>query len=217
MTRVAARLLLAVALLLAGGLAWTAGGIERQSAEALRLVASLRFAEAIEAYDELERSVGLAASVPLYGDARLAEARARRAVARYWLADYGALGVGPGDGDQDEAVDAEVLLSAANAAYRAAGAGAVDQRVLEAYARVLEGSPGHADAAFNYELVARRRADTRKDDAGGPGQAPTIHGVPGAPPKGADMGQFKVVIPKRGEERQEDPEAGAGRTRTRRG
>ena len=44
----------------------------------------------------------------------------------------------------------------------------------------------------------------------------TIHGRPGAPPKESDLAQFKIVIPKRTEER-EDPNAGKGDVKTRKG
>ena len=46
---------------------------------------------------------------------------------------------------------------------------------------------------------------------------PTLHGFPGAPPKGTDMSQFKIVIPKRGEERKDNPEAGKGGAKVRKG
>src|SRR5215467_3708157 len=89
------------------------------------------------------------------------------------------------------------------------------------------------DAAFNYEFairaretLARNRApaapkkDTRvaakavDDDLPA---GPTIHGRPGGPPPATDMNQFKIVIPKRGEERKDAPDAGKGGQKIRKG
>jgi len=46
---------------------------------------------------------------------------------------------------------------------------------------------------------------------------PTLHGRPGAPPAAVDMNQFKIVIPKRGEERKDAPDAGKGGQKIRKG
>ena len=46
---------------------------------------------------------------------------------------------------------------------------------------------------------------------------PTLHGKPGAPPPAIDMNQFKIVIPKRGEERKDAPDAGKGGQKIRKG
>jgi len=92
------------------------------------------------------------------------------------------------------------------------------------------------DASYNYEFVvrlrdtlARSRTPPARADAGRNAQqlardatrdlpsGPTLHGFPGAPPKGTDMSQFKIVIPKRGEERKDNPEAGKGGAKVRKG
>jgi len=89
------------------------------------------------------------------------------------------------------------------------------------------------DAAFNYEYAIRTREaltksrqpaaakkDTRiaaksiEDDLPA---GPTIHGRPGGPPPATDMNQFKIVIPKRGEERKDAPDAGKGGQKIRKG
>src|SRR6478735_10406572 len=108
--------------------------------------------------------------------------------------------------------------------------------VVKSYAEVLK-SPacgagdracdGRAvDAAFNYEYAIRARdvlakqrgpagkgapklAAARADEGDLPA-GPTLHGKPGAPPAAVDMNQFKIVIPKRGEERKDAPDAGKG-------
>jgi hypothetical protein len=94
-----------------------------------------------------------------------------------------------------------------------------------------------ADASFNYEYavrardtLAKSRTASAKAEAGRNAQrlaagdmtrdlpaGPTLHGNPGAPPKGTDMSQFKIVIPKRGEERKDNPEAGKGGAKVRKG
>src|SRR5712671_7098170 len=88
------------------------------------------------------------------------------------------------------------------------------------------------DAAFNYEYAIRTRDTLAK--ARGPAAksaaktaakadesdlpaGPTLHGRPGAPPAAVDMNQFKIVIPKRGEERKDAPDAGKGGQKIRKG
>ena len=88
------------------------------------------------------------------------------------------------------------------------------------------------DAAFNYEFAIRTRdamakaknapvktaakAAPKADDTDLPA-GPTLHGKPGAPPAAVDMNQFKIVIPKRGEERKDAPDAGKGGQKIRKG
>jgi hypothetical protein len=88
------------------------------------------------------------------------------------------------------------------------------------------------DAAFNYEyairtrdMLAKARGPAAKsaaklavktDDSDLP-SGPTLHGKPGAPPAAVDMNQFKIVIPKRGEERKDAPDAGKGGQKIRKG
>ncbi len=93
------------------------------------------------------------------------------------------------------------------------------------------------DAADNYEYAIRAREAAAKAKPGAsPGNAaaravlkamddpnadlpsgPTLHGKPGGPPPAVDMNQFKIVIPKRGEERKEAPDAGKGGAKVRKG
>jgi hypothetical protein len=88
------------------------------------------------------------------------------------------------------------------------------------------------DAAYNYEYAIRTRealakartapaktaakAAAKTDDTDLPA-GPTLHGKPGAPPAAVDMNQFKIVIPKRGEERKDAPDAGKGGQKIRKG
>jgi hypothetical protein len=91
------------------------------------------------------------------------------------------------------------------------------------------------DAAYNYEYairareaLARGRAAAGKnaaaraalkagDDETDLPSGPTLHGRPGGPPPATEMSQFKIVIPKRGEERKDAPDAGKGGQKIRKG
>jgi hypothetical protein len=80
-----------------------------------------------------------------------------------------------------------------------------------------------ADAAYNYELATRMRTTLERARPGAkpepkPESAPsTIHGRQGGPPKNADVNEFRVVIPKRSDERDQNPEGGQGQQRIRKG
>ena len=88
------------------------------------------------------------------------------------------------------------------------------------------GNPGIdilADAAFNYELATRMRSTLERAR---PGAKPapkaetapsTIHGLQGGPPKSTNMNEFRIVIPKRSDERDQNPEGGQGQQRIRKG
>jgi hypothetical protein len=113
--------------------------------------------------------------------------------------------------------------------------------VVKSYAEVLKapacGAGDHAcdsrgnDAAFNYEYAIRTRDQLAKQKGPAAKAAktapkgdetdlpagPTVHGKPGAPPAAVDMNQFKIVIPKRGEERKDAPDAGKGGQKIRKG
>jgi len=138
--------------------------------------------------------------------------------------------------------DPELLLLGANAEFRASQH-ASDRgetlrrldRAVKTYGDVLR-TQSTPDVAYNYEYVVRlretaargrqaplRSGDTRMaqktaaEAASDLPTGPTLHGYPGGPPKGTDMSQFKIVIPKRGEERKDNPEAGKGGAKVRKG
>ena len=79
------------------------------------------------------------------------------------------------------------------------------------------------DAAYNYEFVARLRDTLNKPRPGAAATLPvadpllTLHGHMGGPPKNVEMSKFKVMIPKQGDERQENQDAGKSSARQRRG
>ena len=95
---------------------------------------------------------------------------------------------------------------------------------------MVRASPGNETAAWNYEFVSRVRASFAQSKqpvfpepatgglVGDLPAGPTLHGLPGAPPEGADMKQFKVVVPMRPDERKQLPQgASEGEQRKRRG
>jgi hypothetical protein len=119
--------------------------------------------------------------------------------------------------------------------------------VVKTYGEVLKAEAGGCgtatdacetramDAAYNYEYTIRaREAMVRGRGPVGAGKAaahaaikvdeeadlpagPTLHGHPGGPPPATEMNQFKIVIPKRGEERKDAPDAGKGGQKIRKG
>jgi hypothetical protein len=119
--------------------------------------------------------------------------------------------------------------------------------VVKAYADVLKAPASACDAgpqvckaraqdaAYNYELAIRLRdaaakakptprgttaraatTATAPDESDLPA-GPTLHGKPGGPPPAVDMNEFKMVIPKSGEERKGAPDAGKGGAKVRKG
>jgi hypothetical protein len=252
---------IAVLLALAGGGLWMAGQSERRLAAVHQQIATLRYGDVTNEDDEGDTTLGLARQLPRVGDALAADMRDERAVAQYWRSEYAAVEPKRDTSGTLTDTDPQLLLLAANAAFRARQR-AVDRadmlrrmdRVVKTYADVLKtaacgsltAAPGtppsrcealQADASYNYEYVvrlrdtlARSRTAAAKAEAGRTAQrlatsnptrdlpsGPTLHGYPGAPPKGTDMSQFKIVIPKRGEERKDNPEAGKGGAKVRKG
>jgi len=134
--------------------------------------------------------------------------------------------------------DPEVMFTAANAAYRLArqrgGVGAEAAArldpVLEAYDAVLKAAPGHPDAAWNYEFVARARdavARTRPAPRGrkapetpgveDPSPARSVHGMPGAPPPEVKAEDFETIAPMDFGDREAQPEPTPGSRLKRKG
>jgi hypothetical protein len=164
------------------------------------------------------------------------ESGARRATVDYWLGRYDAL-LSVLDRD-NAAEDPEVLLTAANAAYRAArrdgSVGAEAARrldpVLQAYANVLRAAPRHPDAAYNLEYVAWLRdqvARMQATSASGPRPAsltdtdlpggPTVHGLPGSMPPEVKGERFEILRPKDIGERESESGQAPGRPMRRKG
>ncbi|MGB7219138.1 MAG: hypothetical protein WBD07_10055 [Vicinamibacterales bacterium] len=228
-----------VALLLAaaGGISWLLGAAERRVAQAHQALATMQYATVADTAGELEDSLRLVGIVPRTGSGMTAAVREDRSTAEYWLARYDALAARRDASGAVVERDPNVLLVSANAAYRALDVNLADRQTLvrsldgivKSYAEVLKSgaAAGNEDAAYNYEFLVRQRdqmarargpvAPAKADLTGTTGTHPSIHGRQGAPPKGVDMSRFRIMIPKRSDERQENLEPGKGDTKGRRG
>jgi hypothetical protein len=226
-----------VALLLAaaGGVCWVLGAAERRVADAHQALATMRYATVADRAGELEQSLQLIAPVPRVGGGLTTAVNEDRSTAEYWLARYNALATQHDAAGAVVERDPAVLLVATNAAYRALDINLADRQglvrsldvIIKSYAEVLKSSAGQEDAAYNYEFLVRQRdqiarargpvATPKADLTGTTGTHPSIHGHLGAPPKGVEMSRFKIMIPKRSEERKENIEAGKGEAKGRKG
>ena len=239
MKSVVVPLVAAIVLALAGTGFWLAGQTETRLADAHKRLATLQYGEASAASDEVEQALGLERRLPVVGPQSEVDVRDLRAEAQYWRTDYASLAPQRDAAGTLVETNPALQLVSANAAFRT-GQQAADRldavrrldAVVKTYADVVRNSGGQADAAYNYELAVRAR-DTlakpraaaskaaskpqpRADDSDLPA-GPTLHGKPGGPPPAVNMNQFKIVIPKRGEERNDAPDAGKGGTKIRKG
>jgi len=239
MKSVVVPLVVAIVLALAGTGFWLAGQTETRLADAHKQLATLQYGEASAASDEVEQTFGLERRLPVVGPQSEVDVRDLRAEAQYWRTDYASLAPQRDAAGTLIETNPALQLVSANAAFRT-GQQAADRldavrrldAVVKTYADVLRNSGGQADAAYNYELAVRARDTLAKpraaaskaaskpqppaDDSDLP-MGPTLHGKPGGPPPAVNMNQFKIVIPKRGEERNDAPDAGKGGTKIRKG
>lgn len=230
---------LAVVLAVAGAGFWTMGKSEQRLADAHKELVMLQYADASSESDAVVADPPLVHRVGGLGANEIVDARHVKSTADYWQASYASLEPKRDAGGSISETDPEVLLLAANASFRASQS-ETDRNltlrkldsVVKTYAEVLKNAPADADAAYNYEYAIRLR-DTLAKARPGPltrtaaksaeehdsdlPAGPTLHGHAGGPPAKADMAQFKIVIPKRGEERKDDPQAGKGGVKVRKG
>jgi hypothetical protein len=219
------RALAAVMLVAAAWLSWSEARLATRVADARQQMATLQFA--ID--DSLAPSASVSDYLPGSTGPLSANIRRIRATVNYWIGGY--------DNVMDarsQELDADILLTAANAAFRASqrNAAAPQQEqvqqldgVLQAYAAVLKASPRHADASYNYEYVSRARDAVASRVAGKAQPAPaaavraragdlpdgnTIHGIPGGPPPEAKTEEFQVIAPMEYGDREAQPEATPG-------
>lgn len=205
------RLVVAVVLAVAAWFTWAEADAAERRADAKQRIVTLQYAE-------VEPDVDAVTS----------------ATVAYWLGQYGNV-VGETDAS---AADAEVLRTAANAAFRdsqrdpGTGAAAVQRLdgVLQAYASALKASPRDVEAAYNYEYVARVRDQVARSQgkvkltpapvaarAGDLPAGPTIHGKPGMPPAEEKMEDLEILSPMEYGDREAQPEATPGAKRERKG
>jgi len=241
MKSILAPLVIGIVLALAGAAFWIAGQTEKRLADVHHELATLQYDTATTDAEEVQGELGAARRVPQIGEQAESDVRDTRATASYWRGGYSDIQPQKDANGTVTETDPHILLLAANAAFRGAQ---TDDRitalrrldtVVKNYADVLRNSPGNIDAAYNYEYAVRVRDTLAKprppaqaknakaqpkpaaDVAGDLPSGPTLHGRPGGPPPATDMAQFKIVIPKRGEERKDNPEAGKGGVKVRKG
>lgn len=223
-----------VALLIVGGVALTAGLIDRRLAIAEEDMAVLDFVDPQQAYAELETDLE---RVPFVSAAPLGEIHRRRAMLQYWQRDYTDLLSVARTLNEEEGsdVDPEIRVLAANALYRVAQQGPQDRPTLlknldaaiRAYNEALRAGSEQPDVAYNYELAVRLRdeigagkrkvlssAQTTEEQTD-----PNMHGDPGEPPKDMKVEQFQIRIPMDPKEIKQSQEqaAGTGAARRKRG
>jgi hypothetical protein len=222
---VVARLLMAATLFAAAWLSWSEARLTARVADARQQMATLQF--------QIDDSLTPAASLSDYttgdGASLSDDIRRIRAQVAYWLGGYDDVAV-----EQSEVVDPELLLTAANAAFRSSQRSTAAPQpeqvqrldgVLQAYAAVLKAAPRHVEAAYNYEYVSRVRDQVASRVAGktppkpaSPARAQsgdlpagnTIHGLPGGPPPEAKTEEFQVIAPMEYGDREAQPQATPG-------
>lgn len=227
-------LIVALLLLGAGTALVRAGQLERRVTDAHKFLLTMKYDAPAEEYDRIERSVGYVSSLP-WVSSLTADVREQRAISKYWQADYPSLERETTPSGEATFQNADLLLLTANAAYRSIDFDdpqAVQrlEGVLGQYAEVLKREPGQFDAAYNYQFVARThdalasmrtaRPPAKAQKSVAAARQPstqTIHGRRGAPPVGMRMNEFKVIVPQRSDERKEQPEAGKGGPKIRKG
>ena len=219
------RMLLAGVLFAAAWLSWSEARLVARVADARQEMATLQF----QIDDSLTPSASLSDYLPGEAGSLSDDIRRIRARVTYWLGSYDEV-----IEERSEEVDPELLLTTANAAFRASrrGPAAPQQEqvqrldgVLQAYAAVLKAAPRHVEASYNYEYVSRVRDQIASRVPGKTTAAPavalrprsgdlpdgnTIHGRPGGPPPDAKTEEFQVIAPMEYGDREAQPEATPG-------
>jgi hypothetical protein len=233
-----AGLLVAVLLFAAGAVCWSQAQATRRLAGAHQRLATLHY----DLDDEPEGMETILSRLPWPAGTVRDDVQRHRAIVTYWLSRYDSLTDTISGTGNPAPTDPALLFVAANAAFRASAPQSVDRRsaverldsVIQAYADVLRKDPTYADAAFNYEFVARlrdviaktppgraardRRAAPKAEDVSVDlPSGPTVHGRPGGPPEGTAMSDFKTITPMRYDEREEQTDPGRGNKIRRRG
>lgn len=222
------RLLIAVALAAAAWLSRSESQLATHVGDIKQSLATLDLSSAADGDVSSSLSRALPGVRGLIDDAQVAKARTA-----YWRGRYDEVAEDTTAGESD----AEILLAAANAAYRdsqrdpGAGPAAIQKLdgVLQAYTAALKASTRSFNAAYNYEYVARVRDQAARSqgkglkasapavDAGDLPSGSTIHGTPGAPPPDAKMEDLQMIAPMEYGDREAQPQPTPGGKRERKG
>ena len=209
----------ALVLVVLGGICLGASRLDREMVGAQQVLLTSDYDAADASLQVVERYYRYASRLPWVGDGPLNDVRARRAAAKYWQRQYGALA--PADRTDPVAdVEADNLplqMIVADSVYRDGQTRAKDRatllRVLDAsiaaYRTVLSnawrsGDASYGDAAaYNYEFVVRLRGEVLKGRRGLPPPADDrTLGTEGKPEDPAFENEFKKYIPLEKEERE---------------
>jgi hypothetical protein len=225
---------LALLLFILAAVAWTEAGLSGQMADAHEHLATLRYDAA-----GLERPASVLGRLSPSGI--LTDADRFNVDVQYWRKQYGQLVPMTTATGTERIKDARRLFVAANAAFRQSQPDRGNPKdviakldgVLLAYADVLRADSTFADAAFNYEYVARLRDTLSRgkplpqappvpedDDARRNIElpnGPTPHGSPGESPNKEEAVKIKVITPLRSDEREDAQQAGSGSKPKRKG
>jgi hypothetical protein len=228
-------LVLAVVLLGTGLASWSLGQAQTRIAEVERQVATMEYDTVSATPAAPPGALAAAIPVPGFGDEITRAVENGRATAGYWMGRYDGLGFERDAGGAQIEKNPRLLLLAANAAFRSSQLDRVDRNtavdrldaVVRNYGDVLKTNPPGdvlAEAAFNYEFATRMRTALERARPGTTPAAareaapvPGIHGRAGGPPADSDPNEFKVVVPKRSDERDQNPEGGEGQEKIRKG
>jgi len=239
MKTVTVRIVLAVVLFVVGAACWSEAQLTRRVAEAHRRLATLHY----DGDDDIGNAGRLWNRLPWPAGSSEGDVQRHRATVSYWLSRYDSLTDRSLATGARALTDPQMLLMAANASWRAVPPPATDPRataarldaVSQAYADVLRRGQSAADAAFNYEFVSSvrdalakatlsKRQPVKGKTVEKPEHAsvdlpagPTVHGRPGGPPEGTDMGDFQTISPMRYDEREEQADPGDGKAIKRKG
>ncbi len=232
-------LVAAVVLAIVGAAFWLTGVADRRVTDVHLELATLQYSSAGIDGDEVAQSLGLEQHVPIMGARSAAELRDVTAMAKYWQSDYPSIAPEKDESGVVTEKDPAILLLEANAAFRASQTETDRGEAIRGldlaiknYADLLKTNGQQPDIAFNYEYALRLRTTLAKARPTAPLKPPvraeanresdlpagtTLHGRPGGPPEKGDMSQFRIVIPKSGDERRENPDADHGGAKVKKG
>ncbi len=222
------------ALLLAamGVAAYGASQVDRGVARAQQRMATLDLRAPAAAYAGLLDDLDAAGPLAWLFGAGRADLETRRAAVRYWQGDYAGLladyaGGNAGAGGDNLSLQFIVANAATRAALDTLDPEAADREAtlraldgaIDVYLGVLQRSPDHGDAAYNYEYLLRLRADLASG-AEIPLNPNNPHGREGEAPEDVQMEEIRIYVPVQRDvdpEIDESPTLGAGGRIRRRG
>ena len=210
------------------GVMMIASRIDRNVALAQQQIVTLELEAPELVYEELAESFRFAEVTPWLFGAMRSDLMVRRAALRYWRGEFAELVRDFGDTSATNVQDNLPLqFIVANAAYRAGMNAEVDQAdviraldgAISAYFGVLQMSPDHLDAAYNYEYLIRLRADI---EAGLEIERQSLNpnGQEGEFPQEGELDEIKIYVPVQRDvdpEMDESPTLGSGQSIRKRG